>query len=248
LRKERSKNRSRIRSTSGSSSFEARSTRQENASGKPRRQSESDVDETLESAERPEKPLRENRRSGEAREEDSPRGEENSESRKGGEANETESKRNVRHETEGGRPSEGSTTVHEESGPSPKPTPKTPREKTGEVFARWCNEKGSLVDRFQIFSDVVEDEVEGASFRRITRDKNAAGIVFDDNAQDPVEYWLVEADGQHFLLPQPASRGFRDLECFDGANPPPSDVSAVQPALVERSGSSYELKERGKVT
>ena len=131
---------------------------------------------------------------------------------------------------------------------SPEPAPKSPREKTGEVFTRWCNEQGPMVDRFQIFKQEVEENIDGARFRRITREKNAMGLRFDENAQDPVEYWLVEAGGEHFLLPQPSRRGFRELKCFEGQDPSPSEVSSVQPAVLERKGNDFDLKEKGRIS
>jgi hypothetical protein len=131
---------------------------------------------------------------------------------------------------------------------SPEPAPKSPREKAGEVFTRWCNEQGAMVDRFQIFKQKVEETIDGARFRRITREKNAMGLRFDDNAQDPVEYWLVEAGGEHFLLPQPSRRGFRELKCFEGRDPSPSEVSAVQPAVLEPKGNDFDLKEKGRIS
>jgi hypothetical protein len=131
---------------------------------------------------------------------------------------------------------------------SPEPASKSPREKTGEVFTRWCNEQGAMVDRFQIFKQEVEENIDGARFRRITREKNAMGLRFDENAQDPVEYWLVEAGGEHFLLPQPSRRGFRELKCFEGQDPSPSEVSSVQPAVLERTGNDFDLKEKGRIS
>jgi len=131
---------------------------------------------------------------------------------------------------------------------SSEPPPKSPREKTGEVFTRWCNEQGAMVDRFQIFKQEVEQTIDGARFRRITREKNAMGLRFDENAQDPVEYWLVEAGGEHFLLPQPSRRGFRELKCFEGHDPSPSEVSSVQPAVLERKGNDFDLKEKGRIS
>jgi hypothetical protein len=105
-----------------------------------------------------------------------------------------------------------------------------------------------MVDRYQLFGRQVESAVDDASFRRITREKNAAGLVFDENAQDPVEYWLVEADGQHFLLPQPARDRFRELgECFDGANSPPNEVTSVQPALLNRQSGRFTLDDKGQI-
>lgn len=152
---------------------------------------------------------------------------------------------------------EGSTAAEQDdqessSDPSPTapapPEPKSPRERTGEVFTRWCNQRGAMVDRFQLFKREVEGEIKGANFRRITRDKNAARLKFDKNALDPVEYWLVQADGQCLLLPQPSRRGFRDLECFDGKEVSPSEVSSVQPAVLEKKGNDFDLKEKGRIS
>jgi hypothetical protein len=89
----------------------------------------------------------------------------------------------------------------------------------------------------------------GAAFRRITREKNAAGLVFDDQAEDPVEYWLVESGGKHYLFPQPSQSRFRELgDCFEGHNKAPSDVSSVTPALLENEGGRLALVEKGKVS
>lgn len=106
-----------------------------------------------------------------------------------------------------------------------------------------------MVDRYQLFERRIESEVDNASFRRVTREKNAAGLVFDNNAQDPVEYWLVEADGQYLLLPQPARDRFRELgECFDGTNKAPNNVSSVEPALLQKKGGRFVLDETGHVS
>jgi hypothetical protein len=133
--------------------------------------------------------------------------------------------------------------------PSPQPSQSPVREKIGDAFARWCTEKSpAMVDRYQLFGRQVESAVDDASFRRTTREKNAAGLVFDDNAQDPVEYWLVEANGQHFLLPQPTRDRFRELgECFDGANRPPNEVTSVQPALLNRQSGRFTLDDKGQI-
>jgi hypothetical protein len=140
------------------------------------------------------------------------------------------------------------------SPPSPrseKPSsPKNPdREKAGEVFTEWCKHQDPvMVDRHYLFKRKVESAMSGAAFRRITREKNAAGLVFDDQAEDPVEYWLVESSGQHYLFPQPSRSRFRELgNCFEGDNKAPSRVSSVTPALLKSQGGRLALMEKGKV-
>ena len=105
-----------------------------------------------------------------------------------------------------------------------------------------------MVDRYQLFGRQVESEISSASFRRIMRENNAAGLVFDDNAQDPVEYWLVEARGTAYLLPQPTRNGFRELgECFDGKNVSPSQINTVRPAELKKRGSGFVLEKKGRI-
>lgn len=105
-----------------------------------------------------------------------------------------------------------------------------------------------MVDRYQLFGRQIESAIASASFRRIMRENNAAGLVFDDNAQDPVEYWLVEAKGTAYLLPQPTRNGFRELgECFDGSNRSPSQVRTVEPAKLKKRSSGFILEEKGRI-
>ena len=133
--------------------------------------------------------------------------------------------------------------------PKPQPQGPTTGEKIGKAFAEWCtNGSPAMVDRHQLFGRQVESEIASASFRRIMRENNAAGLVFDDNAQDPVEYWLVEARGTAYLLPQPTRNGFRELgECFDGQNVSPTQVRTVCPAELKRRGSGFTLEKKGRV-
>ena len=132
---------------------------------------------------------------------------------------------------------------------SPKPRRASTADKVGKAFKKWCT-KGSpaMVDRYQLFGRQVESEISSASFRRIMRENNAAGLVFDDNAQDPVEYWLVEARGTAYLLPQPTRNGFRELgECFDGKNVSPSQINTVRPAELKKRGSGFVLEKKGRI-
>jgi len=72
--------------------------------------------------------------------------------------------------------------------------------------------------------------------------------VFSENAQDPVEYWLVEYKGQSLLLPQPSKNGFRELgECFEGKNMAPKDVQQVQPAQLKSGARGLTLEKKGRV-
>lgn len=107
-----------------------------------------------------------------------------------------------------------------------------------------------MVDRYNLFKREVEQSLSGATFKRIFREKNAAELVFDNNAQDPVEYWYVQLNGKHFLLPQPSRDRFRELhsKCFDGSNKAPSDVSSVTPARLTSQGGQLVLDEKGSIS
>lgn len=117
----------------------------------------------------------------------------------------------------------------------------------GRAFVNWCNGAGAaMVDRHSMFANKLQDSLPEAELQRIFRERNAAGIVFADDVQDAVEYWLVRADGQDFLLPQPQRSGFREVEeCFQATCTSPKQVREFKPAELQSSGGEYKLKSEG---
>jgi hypothetical protein len=119
----------------------------------------------------------------------------------------------------------------------------------GQAFVNWCNDAGAaMVDRHSMFAKRLEEGLPEAELQRIFREKNAAGIVFADDVQDAVEYWLVRADGKDFLLPQPQRSGFREVEkCFRASCTSPKQLREFEPAELQSSGGKYELESAGRL-
>lgn len=119
----------------------------------------------------------------------------------------------------------------------------------GRAFVKWCKDAGAaMVDRHSMFANRLEEGLPEAELQRIFREKNAAGIVFADDVQDAVEYWLVRVDGKDFLLPQPQRSGFREVEkCFQANCTSPKEIREFEPAELQSSGGKYELKSEGRL-
>jgi hypothetical protein len=119
----------------------------------------------------------------------------------------------------------------------------------GRAFVKWCKDAGAaMVDRHSMFANRLGEGLPEAELRRIFREKNAAGIVFADDVQDAVEYWLVRVDGKDFLLPQPQRSGFREVEkCFQANCTSPKQLREFEPAKLQSSGGKYELKSEGRL-
>lgn len=119
----------------------------------------------------------------------------------------------------------------------------------GQAFVNWCNDAGAaMVDRHSMFAKRLKEGLPEADLQRIFRERNAAGIVFADDVQDAVEYWLVRVDGKDFLLPQPQRSGFREVEeCFQANCTSPKEIREFEPAELQSSGGKYELKSEGQL-
>jgi len=130
-----------------------------------------------------------------------------------------------------------------------RPTLRT-EDKVGREFVQWCSEAGAaMVDRHSIFAKRLQDVLPRVRLQRIFREKNAAGVVFTEDAQDAVEYWHVHVDGRDFLLPQPHRSGFRELEkCFDGQNPDPGQIQDMTPAELRSQGDKITLVKKGRIS
>lgn len=123
-------------------------------------------------------------------------------------------------------------------------------EKIGREFVQWCTQAGAaMVDRHSIFANRLQDILPGTRLQRIFREKNAAGVVFTEDAQDAVEYWHVHVDGRDFLLPQPHRNGFRELEkCFEVRNSSFSQIQSMTPAELISQGNKMMLGKKGHVS
>lgn len=122
--------------------------------------------------------------------------------------------------------------------------------KVGRAFVDWCGSAGAaMVDRHIMFADQLTERIPEAEVKRIFREKNAAGVVFTDDAQDAVEYWLVNVKGRDFLLPQPDRSGFREIEkCFEGEGVSPQEVEEVYPAQIQSKDGKRVLTEKGYIS
>lgn len=118
------------------------------------------------------------------------------------------------------------------------------------AFQEWCATVGAVVGKVGFFAESLRQRVPGATASAVYRDANsqALPIVLGSGGSSPVEYWLVAAEGRHWLFPQPVSPGqFRELApCFDGAATP-AVLTAIRPAEVRRSGDQLDLDQRGHV-
>jgi hypothetical protein len=120
----------------------------------------------------------------------------------------------------------------------------------GQVFVKWCNSAGAtMVDRHTMFADRVTERLPEAKVSRVFREKNAAGIVFVEDAQDAVEYWVVRVRGRDLLLPQPDRSGFREVEqCFEGDNIAPEEVEEIYPGELRPEEGKRVLKAKGLIS
>ena len=120
-----------------------------------------------------------------------------------------------------------------------------------EAFRSWCAAASPVVGKVEFFGGHLRQILPEASVAAVYRDANsqAQPVVFRaSGGSSPVEYWLVLADGRHWLLPQPLGGAqFRELApCFDGTAAP-STLAHVRPADVRAVGGQFELTRPGEV-
>ena len=102
-----------------------------------------------------------------------------------------------------------------------------------------------------MFGNALAEQMPGAEVEQIYREGNARQTKFVEQPQDPVEYWLVKAEGQQWLLPQPKDRQFRELDrCFEVEGGPvtPTRLESITPARLESEGDAHTLAEKGSVS
>lgn len=121
----------------------------------------------------------------------------------------------------------------------------------GEVFRNWCQEtEGEQRRDIDQFQNRVTSRIPNAEVLEFYREKYADGLVFSQNAREPVEYWLVRIEDRGFLLPAPSPSGFHEVEkCFDGEVESPEEVLVVLPAeLVGRGGRGGTVEQQGYIS
>jgi len=121
----------------------------------------------------------------------------------------------------------------------------------GEVFRNWCQEtEGEQRRDIDQFQNRITSRIPNAEVLKFYREKYADGLVFAQNAREPVEYWLVRIEARGFLLPAPSPSGFHEVgKCFDGDVGSPEEVQVVLPAeLVGRGGRGGTVEQQGYIS
>ena len=128
---------------------------------------------------------------------------------------------------------------------------KSVADKISDVYVEWCQSQGSgMLDKYFAFESLLNDNITHAEFNRIYRDRDSTETLFGEkgSVQDPVEYWLIVAEGRRFLFPQPSRNGFRELgDSFVGSNVSPSNISKAKPAEIKPRGNRFVLEKKGRI-
>ena len=120
-----------------------------------------------------------------------------------------------------------------------------------EAFRAWCAAASPVVGKVAFFAGHIRQAMPEASVAAVYRDANSQAhpvALRLSGGSSPVEYWLVAADGRHWLLPQPlGGPQFRELApVFDGAATPAA-LAEIRPAEVRAVGDGFELVRPGHV-
>jgi hypothetical protein len=102
------------------------------------------------------------------------------------------------------------------------------------------------MNRVHRFASHLSARVGSTSVEAVYRDRKAPGVVLTAQADDAIEYWLVQTRGEALLLPSPqsSSRYAEHAACFSGTAMPGALREAV-PALLTRRGATYEVAAKG---
>ena len=134
--------------------------------------------------------------------------------------------------------------------PAPPPLPFAQR--VGAAFVEHCQSANALMNRANQFSDRLSQVNAGATVQKIVRDQNSPDPVFAYQAGDPVEYWLVQGEGQMLLLPSPrSSAGFREVDdrCFvDPQKVTPAKLTSFTPAVLAPEGEWFVVQQHGSLS
>ena len=120
-----------------------------------------------------------------------------------------------------------------------------------EAFRAWCAAASPVVGKVAFFAEQVRQSVPEAAVAAVYRDANSQAhpvALRTAGGSSPVEYWLVAADGRHWLLPQPlGGPQFRELAPVFEGMATPATLAEVRPAEVRAVGDGFELVRPGRV-
>ncbi len=151
------------------------------------------------------------------------------------------------------RPAPAAETAPLAADPTPPASPPSPVETMARHFVDWCRTRGMLAGKLPQFAEHLAAGLPGAVVTPVYRDLDVAGrtVAFaptHSGTAAPAEYWLVELDGERWLLPQPQGPAqFRDLAPVFEGHVAPRDLQAFTPASVTEQGGSYTLDRPGRV-
>ena len=128
------------------------------------------------------------------------------------------------------------------------------KRKISAVYVDWCRTGGTLIHKYRFFAQKLNDELPGTTVHRVYRDlaSSALPITFHlgDHVKSPAEYWVVSSTFEEslYLFPRPSdARNFRDWsQVFAGGPTAPSQMQGIDPAIVDKAGSSFVLCAPGK--
>lgn len=129
------------------------------------------------------------------------------------------------------------------------PPPPPLRDQVGKAFLAYCQQGGALLNRSNRFSSALGKTIPGATVTEVQRDRIAPQPRFISYTGDPIPYWLVAANGSHFLLPRPDSGlSFHETDprCFDVSNGvSPQHLNFCRPAVLIEQAEQFVLKDTG---
>jgi tetrahydromethanopterin S-methyltransferase subunit G len=119
----------------------------------------------------------------------------------------------------------------------------------GEVFVEWCHSEDTMIGRYYMFERTLNETLPDAEVSPIYHQSDAEGRYSFDVNNTSGEFWLVEAEGERWLLPAPQKRDrfVATEKAFNGDEASPSAVSEVTPAQMGPDGAHYELQRQGRL-
>lgn len=106
-----------------------------------------------------------------------------------------------------------------------------------------------MIGRYYMFERTLNETLSDAEVSPIYRQSDADGRYSFDADNTSGEFWLVEAEGERWLLPAPQKRDrFVAIgKAFNDTEASPSTLSEVTPAQMAPDGAHYELQHPGRL-
>jgi hypothetical protein len=79
-------------------------------------------------------------------------------------------------------------------------------EQIGDAFVGWCNRGGPLVNLAKKFEVELRQKLPDVRVEELKREGKAAGVEFRQRVEDPIEYWMIQANGREWAPAMPAYR------------------------------------------